>query len=104
MLSSVGAEICNNCNKRGQRDKCYKMVLKDEDIFNFFRWISAYKLLQKKDNLNQLGLKDFYFKELLKQTLKDFDKQDKPCEYDYNIKVIGFEIKPVEERKSYLGL
>ena len=66
MLSSVGAEICNNCNKRGQRDKCYKMVLKDEDIFNFFRWISAYKLLQKKDNLNQLGLKDFHFKELLK--------------------------------------
>ena len=66
MLSSVGAEICDNCNKRGQRDKCYKMVLKDEDIFNFFRWISAYKLLQKKDNLNQLGLKDFHFKELLK--------------------------------------
>lgn len=66
MLSSVGAEICDNCNKRGQRDKCYKMVLKDEDIFNFFRWVSAYKLLQKKDNLNQLGLKDFHFRELLK--------------------------------------
>jgi len=45
-----------------------------------------------------------YFKELLNQTLKDFDKQDKIDEYDYPIKVIGFEIKPVEERQAHLSL
>lgn len=45
-----------------------------------------------------------YFKELLKQTLKDFDKQDKTNEYDYPIKIPLTEIKPVEERPSYLSL
>ncbi len=45
-----------------------------------------------------------HFKALLKQTLKDFDKQDKPCEYDYPIKIPQIEIKPVDERESYLSL
>ena len=45
-----------------------------------------------------------YFKELLKQTLKDFEKQDKSDEYEYPIKIPETIIKPVEERKSYLGL
>ena len=45
-----------------------------------------------------------YFKELLEQTLKDFEKQDKSDEYDYSFKLPETEIKPVEERKSYLGL
>ena len=45
-----------------------------------------------------------YLKELLKQTLKDFDKQDKSDEYDYPIDIPHTEIKPVEERPSYLSL
>ena len=45
-----------------------------------------------------------HFKKLLKQALKDFDKQDKPCEYDYAIKIPEIEFKPVEERDSSLGL
>jgi len=45
-----------------------------------------------------------HFKELLKQTLKDFEKQDKTDEYDYPIKIPEIEIKPVEERKSHLSL
>ncbi len=45
-----------------------------------------------------------YLQELLKQTLKDLEKQDKTDEYDYPIKIFEIEIKPVEERKSYLGL
>ncbi len=45
-----------------------------------------------------------YLQELLKQTLKDFEKQDKTDEYDYSKKIPEIEIKPVEERKSYLGL
>jgi len=45
-----------------------------------------------------------YFKELLEQTLKDFKNQDKSDEYDYPIKIPETEIKPVEERESYLGL
>ncbi len=45
-----------------------------------------------------------HFKELLKQTLKDFDKQDKTYEYDYPIKIPETEIKPVEWRESYLSL
>ena len=45
-----------------------------------------------------------YFKELLRQTLKDFEKQDKTDEYDYPIKIPETEIKPVEERESYLSL
>lgn len=45
-----------------------------------------------------------YFKKLLKQTLKDFEKQDRIDEYDYPIKVPEIEIKPVEWRESYLSL
>ena len=45
-----------------------------------------------------------YFKELLNQTLKDFEKQDKTDGYDYPIKIFETEIKPVEERQSYLSL
>ena len=45
-----------------------------------------------------------YFKELLKQTLKDFDKQDTIDEYDYPIKIPQTEIKPIEEREAYLSL
>jgi len=45
-----------------------------------------------------------HFKELLKQTLKDFNNQDKTDEYTYPIKIFGIEIKPIEERQSYLGL
>lgn len=45
-----------------------------------------------------------HFKELLKQTLKDMEKQDKTNKYDYPIKIFETEIKPIEERKSYLGL
>lgn len=45
-----------------------------------------------------------YFKELLKQTLKDFDKQDKTDEFNYPIKIPEIEIKPVEWREAYLSL
>jgi len=45
-----------------------------------------------------------HFKRLLKQTLKDFDKQDKVDEYDYSIEIPEIKIKPVEWRKSYLSL
>ena len=45
-----------------------------------------------------------HFKKLLKQTLKDFEKQDKSNEYDYDFKIFETEIKPVEERKSDLSL
>ena len=45
-----------------------------------------------------------YFKEILEQTLKDFEKQDKTDEYDYSFKIPETEFKPVEERKSYLSL
>ena len=45
-----------------------------------------------------------HLKKLLKQALKDFDKQDKTDEYNYPIKIFGIEIKPVEFREAYLGL
>ena len=45
-----------------------------------------------------------YFKKLLKQTLKDFEKQDKSDEYDYPIKIPEIKIIPMEERKSHLSL
>lgn len=45
-----------------------------------------------------------YYKKLLEQTLKDLKNQDKTDEYDYPIKVFEIEIKPIEERKAYLGL
>lgn len=45
-----------------------------------------------------------HFKKLLKQTLSDFEKQDRTDEYDYSIKIPAMEIKPVEEREAYLSL
>ena len=46
----------------------------------------------------------FWLKTMLKQTLKDFDKQDKTDEYDYPIDIKSLEIKPVKTREAYLGL
>ena len=45
-----------------------------------------------------------YLKELLNQTLKDFDKQDKTDEYDYNIEIKRIVIEPIKLRATYLGL
>lgn len=45
-----------------------------------------------------------YFKDLLKQTLTDFDKQDKTNEFTYPILIPLQEIKPIEEREAYLSL
>ena len=45
-----------------------------------------------------------YFKRILKQTLKDFEKQDKIDEYDYPIKIPEIEIKPIDWRPAYLSL
>ena len=45
-----------------------------------------------------------YFKEMLIQTLKDFDKQDKSNEYDYKIFIPQMEFKEVETREADLSL
>lgn len=45
-----------------------------------------------------------WFKELLKQTLKDFGKQDKTDEYDYSINLPHLLIEPIKQREAYLGL
>ena len=45
-----------------------------------------------------------YFKELLKQTLKDFDKQDKSNEYDYEINIPEMSFIEVKERSTSLSL
>ena len=45
-----------------------------------------------------------YFKQLLKQTLEDFETQDKSDEYNYSIVIPEINIKPVEWRESYFGL
>ena len=45
-----------------------------------------------------------WFKEMLKQTLEDFEKQDKTNEYDYKIEIKRLLIEPVKQRESYLGL
>lgn len=45
-----------------------------------------------------------HFKKILKQVLKDFDKQDKTNEYDYPIEFPETRIIPVEKREAYLGL
>lgn len=45
-----------------------------------------------------------WFKELLKETLKNFDKQDKTDEYDYNIEIKSIIIEPIKLRPSYLAL
>lgn len=47
-----------------------------------------------------------YLKECLKQTLKDFDKQDNSLAnvYDYPFTIPKTEIKPVKYRDTFLGL
>jgi len=45
-----------------------------------------------------------YFIELLIQTLNDFEKQNKPCEFDYSFIIPQTEFKPVLERESFLSL
>jgi len=45
-----------------------------------------------------------YLKELLKQTLKDFDKQDTSNEYDYSITIPQIEFYPIKEREAFLSL
>jgi hypothetical protein len=45
-----------------------------------------------------------YLKSLLKQSLNDYDKQDKTNEYTYSIKIPSIEIKPIKKRNSFLGL
>ena len=45
-----------------------------------------------------------WIKKLLKQTLKDLDKQDRTDEFDYPIEISKYEIKQVENRESFLGL
>jgi len=45
-----------------------------------------------------------YFKEVLKQTLKDFDNQDKTDEFDYLIIIPFQEFKPMDIRPASFGL
>lgn len=45
-----------------------------------------------------------YFKEILKQTLKDFDKQDEIDEYDYAIKIPETKFVPLDIRAVHLSL
>lgn len=45
-----------------------------------------------------------WFKDLLKQTLKDFEKQDKTDEFDYPIEIKRIIIEPIKQRKAFLGL
>jgi hypothetical protein len=45
-----------------------------------------------------------WLKNILKQSLKDFDKQDKSDEYDYDITLRKLEIKLIKKRETYLGL
>lgn len=45
-----------------------------------------------------------HLKELLRQTLKDFEKQDVSDEYDYSILIPKIIIKPIEEREANLSL
>lgn len=45
-----------------------------------------------------------YFKEMLKQTLKDFDKQDKTDEYNYSITIPEMKFLPIKLRDASLSL
>jgi len=45
-----------------------------------------------------------WLKAMLKQTLKDFDKQDKTNEYNYQILLHEIVIEPIKQRDSSLGL
>jgi len=44
-----------------------------------------------------------WLKKVLKQVLKDFEKQDKSDEYDYEINLKSIEINHYDNRKAYLG-
>lgn len=44
-----------------------------------------------------------HLKEILIQTLKDFEKQDKSNEYDYKIIIPETIFMPVSGREAYLG-
>lgn len=44
-----------------------------------------------------------WFKDVLKQVLKDFDTQDETDKYDYNIEFRKIEIKCFDKRETYLG-
>jgi len=44
-----------------------------------------------------------WLKKILRQISTDFDKQDKPCEFDYPVDIKGIKIKQYEEREPYLG-
>jgi len=45
-----------------------------------------------------------YFKKILSQTLKDFEKQDKSDEFDYSFTIPEIKVMPVEEREAFLSL
>lgn len=45
-----------------------------------------------------------YFIKMLKQTLKDFETQDKTDEFDYKVELPAIKIIPIEKREAYLGL
>jgi len=53
-------------------------------------------------NNRKEGIK--YIKDLLKQTLKDLNKQDKTNEYDYEIYFPALSLQRVFERETFLGL
>lgn len=77
--------------------------MEKEKIKKQYRWV----LIKNGDVRNTFDNRKEaikHFKSLLRQTLKDFDKQDKIDEYDYPILIPQIEIKPVEERPSYLSL
>ena len=65
------------------------VLIRDNEVRNVF-----------KDRKNAIK----YFKAMLKQTLKDLDKQDKTDEFDYEIEIPEIKIKKVNSRESYLGL
>ena len=45
-----------------------------------------------------------WIKKLLKQTLKDLEKQDKTDEFNYAIEIPEYKIKAVITREDFLGL
>jgi len=77
-----------------------------------------FKMARKQEKPNWIAVRNYevikifkdrkeavkYFKELLKQTLKDFDKQDTSDEYDYQIIIPQIEFYPIKEREAYLSL
>ncbi len=75
-------------NKQVHKDKNW-IFIRDNEVRNVFA--------NRKEAVK-------YFKELLKQTLKDFENQDKTNEYDYPIKIPTMCFMEVEERGAYLSL